>query len=105
MIKILLPAVLLITLSTSAQSKISDKLAKIVKRHNESCVACHIVEHDIGFYTRENTRMHSLADLHRQVNNCTTAFRIGWSPEEEAKEAKFLNQAYYLFDDPSIEND
>lgn len=69
--------------------------SEALERHNESCVSCHIVDHDDDFYTRENTRMKTHFDLRRQVSTCAVAFSVGWFPEEEAGEVKFLNDKYY----------
>ncbi|WP_428087154.1 hypothetical protein [Candidatus Thioglobus sp.] len=64
-------------------------------RHYMSCVACHVVEHDDDFYTRKNTYVKSLSDLRRQVGACMVSTGVGWFPEEEAGEVKFLNDNYY----------
>jgi hypothetical protein len=69
--------------------------SEALEQHNESCVSCHIVDHDDDFYTRENTRMKTHFDLRRQVSTCAVAFSVGWFPEEEAAEVKFLNDKYY----------
>jgi hypothetical protein len=66
-----------------------------LERHNESCVSCHVIEHDDDFYNRENTRMKTHFDLRRQVSTCVVAFSVGWFPEEEAGEVKLLNDKYY----------
>ncbi|MEO1939457.1 hypothetical protein [Candidatus Thioglobus sp.] len=66
-----------------------------LERHNESCVSCHVIEHDDDFYNRKNTRMKTHFDLRRQVSTCVVAFSVGWFPDEEAGEVKLLNDKYY----------
>ncbi len=84
---------LIVLLSLSGTNAFSNESAQ--DRHEASCVACHIIEHDDDFYTRENTRMKTHLDLRRQVSTCMVAFGVDWFPEEEAGEVKFLNDKYY----------
>lgn len=65
--------------------------------HEESCVACHIVQHDDAFYTRENRKMDSLPKLSGQVSRCVQAFSVGWFPDEEKSVVDYLNKHYYKF--------
>ncbi|MBW5291112.1 MAG: hypothetical protein Rsou_0774 [Candidatus Ruthia sp. Asou_11_S2] len=65
--------------------------------HNESCIACHIIEHDDAFYTRDNSRLHNHFELRRQVSNCVSAFSIDWFPDEEKSVVNHLNNEYYKF--------
>ncbi len=65
--------------------------------HEESCIACHIIEHDDAFYTRDNSRLHNHFDLSRQVNNCVSTFNIDWLPDEEKSVVNYLNNEYYKF--------
>ena len=64
--------------------------------HDDSCLACHVVEHDDAFYQREESRLKNFADLRRQVSMCMTAFNVDWFPEEESAVVDFLN-TYYKF--------
>ncbi len=86
--QIILVTTLLATANVFAESE-------ALERHNESCVSCHIIEHDDDFYNRENTRMKTHFDLRRQVSTCVVAFSVDWFPEEEAGEVKLLNDKYY----------
>lgn len=85
---LLLTTTLLFSAASLAQSEAQE-------RHEEACASCHVIEHDDDFYTRENTRMKTYADLRRQVSMCVSAFGVDWFPEEEAGEVKFLNDKYY----------
>ena len=64
--------------------------------HDESCLACHVVEHDDAFYQREVSRLHNFGELRRQVSMCMTNFSVDWFPEEEKSVVDFLN-TYYKF--------
>lgn len=88
--QLLLSAVLLSSAGAFAESSAQD-------RHQESCLTCHIIEHNDDFYTREVTRIKTHLDLSRQVNNCVSAFSIDWWPEEIKGEVNFLNDTYYKF--------
>ncbi|BAF61660.1 hypothetical protein [Candidatus Vesicomyidisocius calyptogenae] len=65
--------------------------------HKESCITCHIVEHNNTFYTRNNSRLHNHFDLRKQVSNCVNAFNINWLPDEEKSVVNHLNNEYYDF--------
>ncbi|BAS67838.1 MAG: hypothetical protein DSY43_00570 [Gammaproteobacteria bacterium] len=65
--------------------------------HQESCVGCHMIQHDEAFYTRSNSKMHSISNLGAQVSRCAQNFSTGWFPEEEKAVVDFLNKTYYKF--------
>lgn len=65
--------------------------------HDESCLACHIFEHDADFYTRETRKITNLLSLAGQVSRCSQAFSVGWFPDEEKSVVDYLNQQYYIF--------
>ncbi len=63
--------------------------------HDESCLNCHIAQHDATFYTRENLKITNYAGLKRQTSLCASNFSVGWFPEEELSVVDYLNQQYY----------
>ena len=64
--------------------------------HKESCLSCHVSNHDKKFYSsRVNKKMKTLANLSAQVRMCSGARNTGWFPEEEAEVTKWLNDKYY----------
>lgn len=65
--------------------------------HNESCIACHIIQHDDDFYTQKERKITTLPKLGAQVTRCVQAFSIGWFPDEEASVVDYLNTKYYKF--------
>lgn len=65
--------------------------------HDESCVACHFVVHDRGFYTSDTRKMKTYAQIGGQVSRCVQRFNIEWFPEEEVGMTKYLNKLYYHF--------
>ncbi len=65
--------------------------------HEESCITCHMVEHNDDFYTRDNSRLHHHFDLRRQVSNCVSVFSIDWFPDEEKSVVDHLNNEHYKF--------
>ncbi len=65
--------------------------------HKESCITCHIIEHDDTFYTRNNSRLHNHFELRHQVRNCVSVFSIDWFPDEEKSVVDHLNSEYYKF--------
>jgi len=65
--------------------------------HDEACIACHVIEHDDAFYTRENSRLSDYAGLRRQTSMCASNFGVGWFPDEETSVVDYLNTKYYKF--------
>ncbi|WP_190600021.1 hypothetical protein [Candidatus Vesicomyidisocius sp. SY067_SCS001] len=65
--------------------------------HKESCINCHIIEHNNTFYTRNNSRLHNHFDLRKQVSNCVNALNINWFPDKEKSVVNYLNDEYYNF--------
>jgi len=88
---------LLILSSTLALSNIAFANEEGKDMHDESCVACHIIEHDDAFYTRDNSRMIDHLSLRRQVSVCASNFGVGWFPDEEKSVVDYLNSKYYKF--------
>ncbi len=65
--------------------------------HNQSCVACHVVQHNADFYTREDRRIVSLPKLGGQVSRCVSTLGLEWFPDEEKSVVDYLNNQYYKF--------
>lgn len=65
--------------------------------HDESCMSCHLVEHDDKFYTKEDTRINDHFTLRSQVSRCSLNFSTGWFPDEEKSVVDYLNNQYYKF--------
>lgn len=67
--------------------------------HDESCVNCHISQHNEDFYTKDNRIVKDIFGLKSQVSRCVGFFNTGWFPEEEASVVKYLNTEFYKFTD------
>lgn len=67
--------------------------------HQESCLNCHIDNHDKAFYTeeRDKTNITSLSELAGQVSVCAQTLGVGWFPDEEKSVVDYLNKQYYMF--------
>ena len=65
--------------------------------HNQSCLNCHIAQHDKAFYTREDRKMKDFSNLKGQVSRCISAFSLDWFPEEESSVRFYLNHNFYYF--------
>lgn len=66
--------------------------------HEESCVECHIVNHDQDFYENKDRKMDEYSKLKRQVSMCMTNFNLDWFPEEERSVLKYLNDTFYKYE-------
>ena len=60
---------------------------------NNDCSGCHSSE----VYTRDDRRVHSLAQLGTQVRMCDANLGIGLFDEDVEAVVKFLDQNYYKF--------
>ncbi|WXU00871.1 MAG: hypothetical protein Ctma_1606 [Catillopecten margaritatus gill symbiont] len=65
--------------------------------HEESCVACHRVQHDDAFYMRDDRKMSDFPALRTQVSMCANVVGAGWFPEEEKTVLDYLNKQHYKF--------
>ncbi|MDC9714314.1 MAG: hypothetical protein PSN36_00605 [Gammaproteobacteria bacterium] len=87
--------ILLITITLLSTLAFANEEGK--ELHNESCVACHMVQHDDDFYTRKNSKMKNHFGLRAQVSACAQNFSTGWFPDEEKTVVDYLNKKYYQF--------
>lgn len=94
--KLLLTCAIIFSYFVAAQ----EKEHEFKELHDESCLACHIVDHDKGFYTREETKMKTYNNLHAQVGRCVGAFNLEWFPEDQDGVVDYLNKSYYHFKKP-----
>ena len=69
--------------------------------HDRACIACHARMYGgdgSKMYTREGRLASSRQELLQRVAACNTMAKAGWTPEEEAAVAAWLNQQYYKFE-------
>lgn len=85
----LVPALLVLPLSTQAQDIDDGKLL-----HDEHCVKCHSVE----MYTRENRLVNNFRELAERVRQCELSNELIWFDEEINAVIDYLNAAYYKFE-------
>ena len=65
--------------------------------HDESCLKCHIKDHNEAFYTRDNRKMTSYKGLHSMVRMCDANLGTQLFDEDMEEIGKFLNESYYKF--------
>ncbi len=65
--------------------------------HQESCLACHIIEHNADFYERKDRKINDHFALRARVSFCANSLDVSWFPDEEMGVVEFLNQTYYHF--------
>lgn len=63
------------------------------KLHQQYCQSCH----QDNIYQRDNRRVHSLAQLKRQISMCVHNLDIQIFPDEEKALVAYLNTHYYHF--------
>lgn len=61
--------------------------------HDSACLSCH--QPDV--YTRKNHKIHSSAELIKQVTRCQTGAGEHWSTSQIEDVAAYLNKTYYKF--------
>ncbi len=65
--------------------------------HDESCLNCHIFQHDESFYTRDDKKVNNYFKLRSQVSFCVTNLNINWFPDEQMSVVEYLNTTYYHY--------
>lgn len=100
---IFLRPLLVVTLSllASSQSFAAPDLANGKNIDQQKCYACHAKKTGFGngdmIYTRNDSKVKSMADLKRMVSLCNSELRLDLFPEDEVDVAAFLNQQFYKF--------
>jgi len=84
---------LLILLVPGAHAALPGDSASGKRLHDANCTACH----DTSIYTRKDHRVRSLDALKRQLEGCTHAATVKFSPTETQNIIKHLNERYYRF--------
>lgn len=82
--------ILVTTLLLAATATAAD-IAKGKTLHDTVCKTCH----QSDYYTREDSIIHSLADLNKQVKNCQAGAGENWSAAQIEDVAAYLNATYY----------
>ncbi|MES9969814.1 MAG: cytochrome c [Candidatus Thiodiazotropha sp.] len=90
MIKTVIPAVMLMLLSTHSLAGDPEKGKELTE---QNCVRCHGNE----VYTRENRRVTSLPGLHKQVRFCEQNLGLTWFDDQIENTATYLNLEFYKF--------
>ncbi len=65
--------------------------------HDESCLNCHIGDHDEKFYTKKNRRVKDLAGLGSMVRMCDANLGTSLFDEDMDEITDYLNHSYYKF--------
>ncbi len=65
--------------------------------HDESCLKCHIKDHNEAFYTRDDRRMTSYKGLQSMVRMCDAKLGTQLFDEDMEEIGKYLNKSYYKF--------
>jgi mono/diheme cytochrome c family protein len=65
--------------------------------HDESCLKCHIKDHNEAFYTREGRKMTSYKGLQSMVRMCDANLGTQLFDEDMEEIGKYLNDNYYKF--------
>ena len=65
--------------------------------HDESCLKCHIGNHDEKFYTRENRRIKDLKGLGTMVKMCDANLGTSLFDEDMEDVTNYLNDNFYKF--------
>lgn len=67
---------------------------------DKQCSACHVQQvggDGSGIYTRKNSIIHSMADLHARIGMCSSQINGALTPAQEDDVTAYLNQRYYKF--------
>ena len=95
----LLPSTLIILLLSSAFSVSANAAdahpGKAI--HDESCLNCHVGNHDEKFYTRKNRRIKDLNGLGVMVKMCDANLGTALFDEDMDEITNYLNESYYKF--------
>lgn len=69
--------------------------------HDKSCIVCHARQYGgdgSRIYTREDRLLSTRQGLLQRVAVCNAQAKAGWSREQEAGVAAWLNRQYYHFE-------
>ncbi len=61
--------------------------------HDSACKTCH----QSDYYTRKNRKIHSIAELNKQVARCQQGAGEHWNAAQIEDVAAYLNATYYKF--------
>lgn len=97
---------LLLTLGLASNMVFAEPFAKgnpdtgkqMVEKH---CIACHAARFGgdgSEIYTRSDRRVKDAKGLLAQIRNCNTNLGLQWFEDEELHVARYLNDAYYKFE-------
>ena len=62
--------------------------------HDANCKRCH----QESIYTRENSLIHSYAELRERISQCELSAELTWFDDEVDDVTAYLNQAFYKFE-------
>ncbi len=65
--------------------------------HDESCLTCHLGNHDEKFYTRENRRVKDYKGLGTMVKMCDANLGTALFDEDMEEITNYLNDSFYKF--------
>lgn len=65
--------------------------------HDESCVTCHLGNHDEKFYTRKDRRIKDLKGLGSMVKMCDANLGTALFDEDMEEVTNYLNENFYKF--------
>lgn len=72
------------------------------EHHDKTCITCHAKLYGgdgSKIYTRDDRLLSSQIKLMQRVAFCNAQTKSGWSPQQEAEIAAYLNQQFYHFKD------
>lgn len=78
--------------------KADPKAGKVL--HDKACTSCHVRLYGgdgSKMYTRDGRIVSTQNQLLQRVAFCSAQNKVGWSPEDQAAVAAYLNQQYYHF--------
>ena len=65
--------------------------------HDESCLKCHVKDHNEAFYTRNDRKMTSYKGLQSMIRMCDANLGTSLFDEDMEEIGKYLNETYYKF--------
>jgi len=65
--------------------------------HDESCLNCHLGNHDEKFYTKENRRVKDFKGLGTMVKMCDANLGTALFDEDMEEITNYLNDSFYKF--------
>jgi len=75
----------------------ADDLSQGKEIHDESCLSCHMGNHDEAFYMRKDRKMKSQKGLMTMIRMCDAQIGTSLFDEDMEEIGKYLNNSFYKF--------